>query len=108
MTIPFLFSTAATGDAKRDRNSASACQTTDRSPRQSVDTSVPGGFDNDRNGKLDLTFGTAREMRLSFGDLSGGANIGLPQADAKIVVVGFNTTPTRKGVDFAFARYHRN
>ena len=60
------------------------------------------------NGTLDSTFGTAGEVRTSFGDLNGGANAGLQQADGKIVAVGFIATPTRKGVDFALARYLGN
>ncbi len=60
------------------------------------------------NGSLDSTFGTAGEVRTSFGDLNGGANAGLLQANGKIVAVGFNATPTRKGVDFALARYLGN
>ncbi|HEY2714303.1 MAG TPA: delta-60 repeat domain-containing protein [Chthoniobacterales bacterium] len=60
------------------------------------------------NGSLDSTFGTAGEVRTSFGDLNGGANAGLLQTDGKIVAVGFNATPTRRGVDFALARYLGN
>jgi uncharacterized delta-60 repeat protein len=60
------------------------------------------------NGTLDPAFGTAGEVRTSLGDLNGGANAGLLQADGKIVAVGFNATPTRKGVDFALARYLGN
>jgi uncharacterized delta-60 repeat protein len=60
------------------------------------------------NGTLDSTFGTGGQVRTSFGDLNGGANAGLLQADGKIVAVGFNATPTRKGVDFALARYLGN
>lgn len=60
------------------------------------------------NGTLDSTFGTAGEVRTSLGDLNGGANAGLLQSDGKIVAVGFNATPTRKGVDFALTRYLGN
>ena len=57
------------------------------------------------NGSLDSTFGTAGEVRTSLGDLNGGANGGVLQADGKIIAVGFNATPTRRGVDFALVRY---
>jgi uncharacterized delta-60 repeat protein len=57
------------------------------------------------NGSLDSTFGTAGEVRTSLGDLNGGANGGLLQSDGKIIAVGFNATPTRRGVDFAMVRY---
>jgi uncharacterized delta-60 repeat protein len=60
------------------------------------------------NGSLDSTFGTAGEVRTSFGDLNGGANAGLLQADGKVIALGFNATPTRRGVDFALARYLGN
>ena len=60
------------------------------------------------NGTLDSTFGTAGEVRTSLGDLNGGANAGLLQSDGKIVAVGFNATPTQKGVDFALTRYLGN
>ena len=60
------------------------------------------------NGTLDSAFGTAGEVRTSLGDLNGGANAGLLQSDGKIVAVGFNATPTRKGVDFALTRYLGN
>ena len=60
------------------------------------------------NGTLDSTFGSAGEVRTSLGDLNGGANAGLLQSDGKIVAVGFNATPTQKGVDFALTRYLGN
>jgi uncharacterized delta-60 repeat protein len=60
------------------------------------------------NGSLDSTFGTAGEVRTSFGDLNGGANAGLLQADGKVIALGFNATPTRRGVDFALARFLGN
>ena len=60
------------------------------------------------NGTLDSTFGTAGEVRTSLGDLNGGANAGLLQSDGKIVAVGFNATPTQRGVDFALTRYLGN
>jgi uncharacterized delta-60 repeat protein len=57
------------------------------------------------NGALDLTFGDGGKVRTSFGDLNGGAKHAVLQPDGNVVAVGFNATPTRKGVDFALARY---
>jgi len=56
-------------------------------------------------GSLDSTFGTGGKVRTSFGNLNGGAQGGLLQADGKIVAVGFQATSTSGGVDFALARY---
>jgi len=56
-------------------------------------------------GSLDSTFGIGGKVRTSFGNLNGGAQGGLLQADAKIVAVGFQTTSSSGGVDFALARY---
>ncbi len=60
------------------------------------------------NGTLDTTFGTGGEVRTSFGDLNGGATAAVLQPDGNIVAIGFNATPTRKGVDIALARYLGN
>ena len=57
------------------------------------------------NGTLDSSFGVDGEVRTSFGNLNGGANAAVLQPDGKIVAVGFNATPTRRGVDLALARY---
>jgi uncharacterized delta-60 repeat protein len=56
-------------------------------------------------GSLDTTFGVGGKVRTSFGNLNGGAQGGLLQADGKIVAVGFQATSTSGGVDFALARY---
>jgi uncharacterized delta-60 repeat protein len=56
-------------------------------------------------GSLDTTFGIGGKVRTSFGNLNGGAQGGLLQADGKIVAVGFQATSGRGGVDFALARY---
>ncbi len=57
------------------------------------------------NGSLDLTFGDGGKVRTSFGDLNGGAKAAVLQPDGNVVAVGFNATQTRRGVDFALARY---
>ncbi|HJU26492.1 MAG TPA: delta-60 repeat domain-containing protein [Rhodanobacteraceae bacterium] len=58
------------------------------------------------DGSLDSTFGRGGRVRTSFGDLNGGANGAVLQADGKIVAVGFQAFfPTPKGVEFALARY---
>ena len=56
-------------------------------------------------GSLDTTFGIGGKVRTSFGNLNGGAQGGLLQADGKIVAVGFQATSSSGGVDFALARY---
>jgi uncharacterized delta-60 repeat protein len=56
-------------------------------------------------GSLDTTFGIGGKVRTSFGNLNGGAQGGLLQADGKTVAVGFQATSGRGGVDFALARY---
>jgi len=56
-------------------------------------------------GPLDTTFGIGGKVRTSFGNLNGGAQGGLLQADGKIVAVGFQATSSSGGVDFALARY---
>jgi uncharacterized delta-60 repeat protein len=56
-------------------------------------------------GSLDTTFGIGGKVRTSFGNLNGGANGGALQADGKVVAVGFQATSSRKGVEFALARY---
>ncbi len=60
------------------------------------------------DGTLDSSFGVGGKVRTSFGNLNGGANAAVLQRDGKIVAVGFNATPTRKGVDLAMARYLGN
>jgi uncharacterized delta-60 repeat protein len=60
------------------------------------------------NGTLDTTFGTAGEVRTSFGDRNGGATAALLQPDGNIVAIGFNATPTMRGVNIALARYLGN
>ncbi len=60
------------------------------------------------DGSLDSTFGVGGEVRTSFGDLNGGATAALLQSDGNILAAGFIATPTRKGVDFAIARYLGN
>ena len=60
------------------------------------------------DGTLDSSFGVGGKVRTSFGNLNGGANAAVLQPDGKIVAVGFNATPTRKGVDLAMARYLGN
>ena len=56
-------------------------------------------------GSLDTTFGIGGKVRTSFGNLNGGAQGGLLQADGNIVAVGFQATSGRGGVEFALARY---
>ena len=56
-------------------------------------------------GSLDTTFGTGGKVRTSFGNLNGGAQAGLLQADGKIVAAGFQATSGSGGVEFALARY---
>ena len=57
-------------------------------------------------GSLDTTFGIGGKVRTSFGNLGGGAQGGLLQADGKIVAVGFQAiSGVGGGVDFALARY---
>jgi uncharacterized delta-60 repeat protein len=56
-------------------------------------------------GSLDSTFGVGGKVRTSFGDLNGGANGAVLQADGKIVAVGFQATFTNHRADFALARY---
>jgi uncharacterized delta-60 repeat protein len=56
-------------------------------------------------GSLDTTFGVGGKVRTSFGNLNGGAQGGLFQADGKIVAVGFQAKSSGAGVDFALARY---
>ena len=60
------------------------------------------------NGRIDQSFGTQGTVRTSFGDLNGGANSSVLQADGNIVAAGFNATSTRRGVDVALARYLGN
>ncbi|MGB8342425.1 MAG: delta-60 repeat domain-containing protein [Chthoniobacterales bacterium] len=60
------------------------------------------------DGTLDSSFGVGGKVRTSFGNLNGGANAAVLQPDGKIVAVGFNATPTRRGVDLAMARYLGN
>jgi uncharacterized delta-60 repeat protein len=57
------------------------------------------------NGALDATFGSGGKVRTSFGDLNGGANGALLQADGKVVAVGFQATATSTFAEFALARY---
>src|SRR5215470_3809965 len=57
------------------------------------------------NGSLDTSFGVGGKVRTSFGNLNGGANAAVLQADGKIVAAGFQATSTQKGVDIAMARY---
>jgi len=57
------------------------------------------------NGSLDTSFGVGGKVRTSFGNLNGGANAAVLQADGKIVAAGFQATSTQKGVDIAIARY---
>jgi len=57
------------------------------------------------DGSLDPTFGAGGKVRTSFGDLNGGANGAVLQADAKIVAVGFQATGLKLFADFALARY---
>jgi uncharacterized delta-60 repeat protein len=56
-------------------------------------------------GSLDTTFGIGGKVRTSFGNLGGGAQGGLLQADGKIVAVGFQATSSATNVEFALARY---
>src|SRR5262249_38139967 len=56
-------------------------------------------------GFLDTTFGIGGKVRTSFGNLNGGAQGGLLQADGKIVAVGFQATSSSRGVDIALTRY---
>jgi uncharacterized delta-60 repeat protein len=56
-------------------------------------------------GALDTTFGNGGKVRTSFGKLNGGANGAALQADGKAVAVGFQATSSRRGVEFALARY---
>jgi uncharacterized delta-60 repeat protein len=56
-------------------------------------------------GSLDTTFGIGGKVRTSFGNLNGGANGAVLQANGKIVAVGFQATSGRGGVEFALARY---
>lgn len=56
-------------------------------------------------GTLDKGFGSGGTVRTSFGDLNGGANAALLQADGKIVAVGFQATNTARMVEMALARY---
>jgi uncharacterized delta-60 repeat protein len=57
------------------------------------------------NGSLDTSFGVRGKVRTSFGNLNGGANAAVLQADGKIVAAGFQATSTQKGTDIAMARY---
>ena len=57
------------------------------------------------NGSLDTSFGIGGKVRTSFGNLNGGANAAVLQADGKIVAAGFQASSTQKGVDIAMARY---
>ena len=57
------------------------------------------------NGSLDTSFGVGGKVRTSFGNLNGGANAAVLQADGKIVAAGFQSTSTQKGADIAMARY---
>src|SRR5215471_16936724 len=57
------------------------------------------------NGSLDTSFGVGGKVRTSFGNLNGGANAAVLQADGKIVAAGFQATSTQKGTDIAMARY---
>jgi uncharacterized delta-60 repeat protein len=59
----------------------------------------------DTHGALDPGFGKNGWVRTSFGNLNGGANGAVLQADGKIVAVGFQATSTDKTVEFAIARY---
>jgi uncharacterized delta-60 repeat protein len=56
-------------------------------------------------GALDPTFGVGGKVRTSFGDLNGGANGAVFQADGKVVAVGFQATGLEFFADFAVARY---
>jgi len=59
----------------------------------------------DASGALDPGFGKNGRVRTSFGNLNGGANSAVMQADGKIIAVGFQATSTDKAVEFALARY---
>src|SRR5262249_32625019 len=56
-------------------------------------------------GTLDTSYGIGGKVRTSFGNLNGGANGAILQADGKVVAVGFQATINNTGVEFAMARY---
>ncbi len=58
-------------------------------------------------GALDNSFGVGGKVRTSFGDLNGGANGAVLQADGKIVAVGFQANFNSERANFALARYNQ-
>ena len=113
-----VLDTTFSGDGRTQIDFGSCCQDAWQVLLQSDGKIVTIGFPNSEGsdsdfllarlnstGSLDTTFGIGGKARTSFGNLNGGAQGGLIQADGKIVAVGFQATSTSGGVDFALARY---
>jgi uncharacterized delta-60 repeat protein len=113
-----VLDTTFSGDGRTQIDFGSCCQDAWQVLLQSDGKIVTVGFPNSESsdsdfllarlnstGSLDTTFGIGGKVRTSFGNLNGGAQGGLLQADGKIVAVGFQATSRSGGVDFALARY---
>jgi len=117
-TASGVLDTTFSGDGKTQIDFGSCCQSAWEVLLQSDGKIITVGYPNSESsdsdfllarltstGALDTTFGIGGEVRTSFGNLNGGANGAVLQADGKVVAVGFQATSSRGGVEFVLARY---
>jgi uncharacterized delta-60 repeat protein len=113
-----ILDTTFSGDGKTQIDFGSCCQSSNKVLLQSNGKIIIVGYPNSESsdsdfllarltsdGSLDPSFGAGGKVRTSFGDLNGGANGAVFQADGKIVAVGFQATGLEFFADLALARY---